>query len=638
VHRRVDDNGTAYDAMSYLPPNRELVGANSGTGLLVALHDNTDVWIYDSSPDFAHVTLNAGQVYTLAHPGNQGSGPAIHIVASGPVAALSYGDGDGGEAVTFMPRRELGRRYLIPLAAEYVLVGTPTPMVTCQILGQSGQMLAQQTSDGLAPPYPNKIKFDAVPAGAELSCDKPVYAMAEDAATNDERNLWPMKIHRPVAHPGLAYDLGTVETKYPQTDGWVTTPLLVPTEGMARLASFQQTAQHPQGTSISYQLSNDQGQTWYYFDGDQWKQAVLTSQSNRAHEVNDAAGLFDVSDGSVEVRAILASTTGTKTPVLDQIDVGYVGPGQPTTFVFSTIDGTQVAGIPFSVTITALDENGLTANDYQGSAFLATLHDTVFPRQTPNFEQGSVTLDLAIAETGPHVVLLATASAVFGQSDPFPVVAPDHSSLAIEAVSGDQQVDTTSSTLPNNPTVRVTSQVSGYPVPSVDVTFKIVEGGGLVGDATTSATTFHVITDAGGLATVSWTMGSVPGANVTEAVLDGATGSPVRFEARADPVGAQPDRRQLWASGGGGCSCTTMSPMGGTATVKSAERGSSKSKNATSKMNRMEDFPYSSCLACSSWPVCSSNDVIETQKSVPIVRSERPFLTKTCNKGVDCCA
>ncbi|MCD6498510.1 MAG: DUF2341 domain-containing protein [Deltaproteobacteria bacterium] len=559
VHRRVDHNGTAYDAMSYLPPNRELVGANSGTGLLVALHDNTDVWIYDSSPDFIHVTLDAGQVYALAHAGSQGSGPAIHIIASGPVAALSYGDGDGGEAVTFMPRWELGRRYLIPLAAEYVLVGTASPVVTCQILDQSGHVLAQQTSDGLAPPYPNRLKFDAVPAGAELSCDKPVYAMAEDAATNDERNLWPMKIHRPVAHPALAYDLGTVETKYPQTDGWVTTPLFVPAEGMARLASFHQTAQQPEGTAISYQLSNDQGQTWYYFDGDQWKQAVLTSQSNRAHEVNAAAGRFDVSDGTVEVRAILTSTTGTKTPILDQVDVGYVGPGQATTFVFSTIDGTKVAGIPFSVTITALDENGLEADVYQGSAFLATLHDTVFPRQTPNFDHGSVTLDLAVAETGPHVVLLATASAVFGQSDPFSVVAPDHSSLAIEVVSGDQQVGTTSSTLPDKPTVRVTSQASGYPVPSVDVIFRVVEGGGLVGNGTTSATTFHVTTDAGGLATVSWTTGTVAGANVMEAVLDGATGSPVRFEARADPAGAKPDERQFWASGGGGCSCRTMS-------------------------------------------------------------------------------
>ena len=44
------------------------------------------------------------------------------LTISAPVMAISQADGDGGESVTFLPRAELGRRFVLPRAAEYVLV------------------------------------------------------------------------------------------------------------------------------------------------------------------------------------------------------------------------------------------------------------------------------------------------------------------------------------------------------------------------------------------------------------------------------------------------------------------------------------------------------------------------------------
>jgi hypothetical protein len=569
VHRRTDSTGNAYDAMPYLAPDTELVGANSGNGRLVALEDNTLVELYHSTPDATTVTLNASEVLTLDGRGAQGDGDAIHILSSGPVAALSYGDGDGGESITFLPRRELGTRYLIGRDSEYLLVSAVDPGVTCRILDSGGQVVAEQTGDTIAPPYPNRIYFGATGSGSELNCDRPVFAMAEDAALSDERNLWPAKMHRPSFYPELEVGfLPQLQTRYAALEGTITTPTEVPSTGVSAFLSFRQTSATnvPAGSQILYQLSDNGGTTWYHHDGVQWSQAVLNAQANPAHEVNTHIRDFAVSEGSLTVKAILKSDNGTVTPELDELTLDYAGPGEPVEFVFDTIDGTQVAGIPFPVAIHALDSNGLPARDFAGTARLSTWGGNTFPNETPPFADGLAAFDISVSEVGHAVVITAMSGAVVGSSNPFPVVAPDVTGLALEFLSGDQQVGTVSNRLAVDPTVGVTDADTGHPVPGVQVVFTLLDGGGWLEDVDGIETGSELVVtaDAGGRASVHWYLGPEPGANLMEARLEGAEGSPIQFEARGDPLDYDPDDESYWAGGGGGCACRGATvPEGG---------------------------------------------------------------------------
>ena len=63
---------------------------------------------------------------------------------------------------------------------------------------------------------------------------------------------------------------------------------MVPLSGVSAFLSFRQTGTTvaPQGSGLYYQLSNNGGNTWHYYDGQQWLQAALNSQSNTAGQVN----------------------------------------------------------------------------------------------------------------------------------------------------------------------------------------------------------------------------------------------------------------------------------------------------------------------------------------------------------------
>jgi hypothetical protein len=591
VHHRAEDSGNYHDAMSYLPPDRELVGANTGGGRIVALQDNTQVDIYYSAPSATTVNLDGGQVYTLANAGSggTGSGAAVHLIASAPIAGMAYGDGDGGEAITFFPRKEIGRRYLIPRGVEYVLISAVQPGVTCEILDSDGTVVDTRLSDTIAPPYPNRIRFGAVSAGSELRCDAPVFAVAEDATLSDERNLWPVKTHRPLFHPHPYGEVAmAVETKYAATEGTVETPVLNPAAGMSAVLSFYPTGNTlvPAETSIHYQVSNNGGASWQYHDGEEWKLAVQLDHANSAAQVHNHISTLPIESNRFSVKAVLRSETGVVTPVLDDLLVDYAGPGDPVSLVFDTIDSTQVAGVPFPITITAVDANGLPALNFNGTVELATYGGSVFPDVSPPFVQGQLNMDVAVAEVGENVVLRALAPPLLGDSNPFAVVAPDPSSLVMEVVKGDDQVGIVAQPLAVGPTVRIYSAQSGHPVPGVTVTFTVTEGGGTVSSALADPNMeIEVDTDAGGQAEVVWQLGSEPGRNVLQAAVAGAEGSPATFEARGDPEGTVAGNEEFWASGGGGCTCrTAASPAAVSAS------GSTSSASGTPRNDRTALF------------------------------------------------
>jgi plastocyanin len=92
------------------------------------------------------------------------------------------------------------------------------------------------------------------------------------------------------------------------------------------------------------------------------------------------------------------------------------------------------------------------------------------------------------------------------------------------AASGDAQSGTVVAALANQ--LRVLVTLSGAPQPGATVTW-LATG---VGASVTPATS---VTDATGIATTTWTLGQVAGAQSASATLSGASGSPVSFAATA---------------------------------------------------------------------------------------------------------
>jgi len=553
-HNGWDTVGSTHnDAYVLVAPATEIYGANSATSYLVAAQNGTQVDVWYSGGTHESFTLDASTVRTLSTPGSQGSGDAVHIIASQPVMAISQGDGDGGESITFLPRRELGRRFVLPRAAEYVLVACAEPATTCRIVNAGGTEVSSQQSNNYAPHYPNRLRFGAVTAGHELACDQPVWAMFEDSATNTERNLWPIKLHRPRVAQEPTFTLGTLEARYLFNRGTVISPRFVAPYAVQSWTAFLETADVPAGSTLRYQLSDDDGQTWLWFDGDDWLTATSDDQASPGWQVHYAMNLFPPESGRLTVKAVLNSDDGSVSPALDSLRVMYVQGGSARRFVFDPVSSPQVAGQPFEITVTATDDLGRRIGDYNNSASLQTLGGLTVPALTPAFVNGQVTFDVSVGEIGPAVQLYAYQAAVSGSSSPFEVIGAD--GAHIEMVSGDQQFGMAGFGLPDALVVRVTD-TDGDPAGGVAVTFVVTEGeGGLAAQFTSDATdTERVMTTNGaGEAAVYWLLGLPPGRQRVEARVEGADGSPVTFVARADP---NPDAPYYTLRGeGGGCGC-----------------------------------------------------------------------------------
>jgi MYXO-CTERM domain-containing protein len=383
-----------------------------------------------------------------------------------------------------------------------------------------------------------------------------VWAVFEDPTTDTERNLWPIQLHRPRVEEEVGVSLGALQPRYTTPRGSVTTPTFEAPYAVAAWTAFVETAVVPPGTWLRYQLSEDGGQSWLYHDGDAWTDATSLEAANPWWDVHLNLDTFPVNANRLTVRAVLASEDGSRSPELDGLVLYYRQEDAATRFTFDPVPSPQRAGRPFSITLRATDELGRTIEGFSNIAALQTLAGQTSPAATPPFAHGSVTLEVSVAEVGPAVQLYAYAGAISGRSDPFEVTAS--TGARIERVSGDQQYGLAGTRLPEPLRVRVLDG-DGEPAAAVAVTFAVTSGDGTLLSGAQAARTLDVTTDAEGIAAVDWTLGPRPGANLVEARLPGAEGSPVSFTARGD---RNPDLPNGGA-GDGGCSCrTTDTPAG----------------------------------------------------------------------------
>ena len=130
-----------------------------------------------------------------------------------------------------------------------------------------------------------------------------------------------------------------------------------------------------------------------------------------------------------------------------------------------------------------------------------------------------ITLGSRVGAATGLVRVIAPESPVEVEAD-FTVIALASSANGLALVSGDEQVAPAGAVLADPLVVGVTDEF-GNPIEGVTITWT-AEGGGSVSDATTT-------TDAGGLSSVTRTLGPAAGIQTTLATSEGLAGSPVVF-------------------------------------------------------------------------------------------------------------
>jgi hypothetical protein len=105
-------------------------------------------------------------------------------------------------------------------------------------------------------------------------------------------------------------------------DVYPTAAFTVTDSGVSGWQSFTEDATKDGSAEITYQLSDDDGITWYWWDGNDWVEATGATDSNTAIDVDSAIGRFPTRADQLQFRAFFNSN-GVDQATLDTITVGY---------------------------------------------------------------------------------------------------------------------------------------------------------------------------------------------------------------------------------------------------------------------------------------------------------------------------
>lgn len=547
-HRSDDPN----DGYVLPPPASEVWGFASGTPRVHAVSVDARITVYTSSQTSSTSTITAGSFVTLA-AGGSGTADALRIVAVDaatqttpvPITVVATADGDGGDSIVFHPESELGRRWVVPTDATFALIAATRPSTTCTLTPPMGVDVVVTSASTEVPPFPTRIKFGAdtgvnIDAGSVITCDNPAFAYYEDEATNDERNLFPDEAHRKLnATPPVLTLMDTLVTRYEVATGAVIdTPDAIAPTAVTAWTDFRVAVSQPPATDIAYQLSIDEGATYIVPFNNAWVEAADMTVGVTADDIRDNLATLDTATGRVRVRVILRSTDGVARPAVDSIRVFYESAGAANRLVWDPVPDTVIAGTGFDVGVEAIDSEGNRITGLDGALTISSSHSgTVIP-DTVDMVGGRAAFNLKLLGTGDDVVLRADGpNGLVGLSGALDLVAPDGATL--EYVSGGDQFGPVGAIL-GEPFVARVVDADGDPIGGVQVTFAVMDGGGLL--MPDELQSIAVITDGDGLATATLRLGDTAGAQRVRAEAAGAS---VDFVARADEEGAEPP--------GGGC-------------------------------------------------------------------------------------
>lgn len=184
---------------------------------------------------------------------------------------------------------------------------------------KNGQFVESLGSGLTASIHNNTAEFRI---GEDYSVDDNYSGMLDEVrASNVARSAeWISTEYNNQFSPSTFYTLATEGTQYSTSD-----PTIQPTSANAQtftsLSSFTESATKNSG-EIKYQLSNDGGTTWYYYNSGWQQTSSGYSSANTASQINSYISSFPTGGGSFLFRAYLHSD-GSQLVQLSSVVVGY---------------------------------------------------------------------------------------------------------------------------------------------------------------------------------------------------------------------------------------------------------------------------------------------------------------------------
>ncbi|MBU1221528.1 DUF2341 domain-containing protein [Myxococcota bacterium] len=488
------------DAHPLIPASNVLWGASTGSTVVSAVNDNTSVTAYFSDGTSSTYAIAAGNYTTIEAGGPNGTvGRAMRLVADGPIGALSLGDGDGGEAVAFYPEHLMATLFRIPTNSRYTMISAKHPSTICEELTAEGTAIQTITTTSYAPLFAGLARMTNLTAGNFLNCSGPVWAMYEDSVTLDERQLLSVKDFRPVVHPdpSIASEITGSVSLYNFGPGNVTTAQFeVPWDLTSwRDIEFYDPTVFAPNSDIRYQISQDNGTTWQYYDGTAWQ----TATDDTAMSAAMLQYSFPLLDPVPYLKLrIFLTGDGAATPIQGPIKVTYDYEEEPASFRISEIPSPQYQGQAFDVTVEAVDNDGRILTGFNKTLAISAGGKSVSPAISPALVNGRLTFKIAIMDSGEDVVLSVVNGQTVGSSNAFDVMELEASSII--KVAGDNQWGNAGTALNTDLLVRVINE-NQEGVALRNVTFTVSAGSGTFSDG---STTLNFETDISGYASVSF--------------------------------------------------------------------------------------------------------------------------------------
>ncbi len=164
----------------------ELYGISSNAMLLTTENPTTTVeFFYADGTSSGSFNVTDAQQHIYSETGSaQGTGRGIKIVADGPISAQSQADSDGTESVTFLPKKEFAKEYLVITGTQYIAIVSDDPGTVCTVYDDLGVLAETKTLTSNAINHTtlgNTTTGDlsAFLAGYYMQCTNPVYAYYE---------------------------------------------------------------------------------------------------------------------------------------------------------------------------------------------------------------------------------------------------------------------------------------------------------------------------------------------------------------------------------------------------------------------------------------------------------------------------
>lgn len=204
-----------------------------------------------------------------------------------------------------------------------------------------------------------------------------------------------------------------------------------------------------------------------------------------------------------------------------------------TSFSFNdfTSGSNKIAGLPFNITITALDEFDAVLSSFTGTVSLTDTTGSINPTTTTAFESGVWTGPVYITDATTNTSITATYLTVVDASSSF-VVEADSRIKFLSIISGNSQTGSVLTQLPSALTARVVDPFNN-PIANVGVNFAVTSAP--PGSTGQSLTATSAISNASGNASTSLTLGRKQGVYVTTATLNTGITNAVHFYETATP-------------------------------------------------------------------------------------------------------